>query len=113
MPTPLPFHVSPEAEEYLRRVTVFPDKEAGISLGSRITVCNRSGEQTDCYDGPHFTVGWHEPGVWSGVRLEIADREFWMVPATVEALRGKTLTLIHRYEGERQPGRIRDLLVAA
>jgi hypothetical protein len=109
---PPQFHVSPEAEEYLRHVAFFPDKEAGISLGSRITVCNRAGEQTDCYDGPHFTVGWHEPGVWSAVRVEIAGREFCMDAATVEALRGKTLTMIHRYEGERQPGRIRDLLVA-
>ena len=46
--TPLPFHVSPEAEEYLKRVAVFRDKEAGISMASRITVCNRAGEQTDC-----------------------------------------------------------------
>lgn len=112
MPAPLPFHVSPEAEEYFRRVAAFPDKEAGISLGTRITALNRSGEQTDCYDGPYFIVGWDEPGVWSGVRVEIAGREFWMEFATVESLRGKTLTMIHRYEGERQPGRIRDLLVA-
>src|SRR6187200_3015221 len=100
MPTPPPFQVSPEGEEYLSRAAVFPDKEAGISLGARIAVVNRSGEQTDCYDGPHFTVGWHEPGVWSGVLVEIAGREFGMESATVAALRGKTLTLIHRYEGE-------------
>jgi hypothetical protein len=112
MPTSPPFRVSLEAEEYLKRVAVFPDKEVGISLASRITICNHAGEVTDCYDGPHFTVGWHPPGVWSGVRVEIVGREFWMVPATVEALRGKTLTLMHRYEGERQRGRIRDLLVA-
>jgi len=83
-----PFHISPEAEEYLKGVAVVQDKEAGISLGSRITALNRSGEQTDCYDGPHFTVGWHEPGVWSGIRVEIAGREFWIAPTTVEALRG-------------------------
>ena len=113
MSTPPPFYVSTEAEEYLRQVTVFPDKEAGIALAARITVRNRAGEVTDSYEGPHFTIGWHLPGVWSGVRVAIASREFWIAPATVEALRGKTLTLIHRYEGERQPGKIRDLLVAA
>jgi hypothetical protein len=113
MPASLPFDVSPEAEDYLRHMAVFPDKEAGISLGTRITVLDRSGEQTDCYDGPHFTVGWHEPGVGAGVRVEIAGREFWMEAATIETLRGKTLTTIHRYEGERQFGRIRSVLVAA
>lgn len=113
MPTPLPFHVSPEAEQYLRRVAVLPDKEAGISLASRFTVYNRERQMTDSYEGPHFTIGWHEPGVWSGIQVEIAGRTFWMVPAAVEALRGKTLTLVHRYEGERQTGRIRDLLLAA
>ena|SRR5687768_15138707 len=113
MPATLPFNVSPEAEEYLRRVARLPDKEPSISLTSRMTVQNRAGETTDFYDGPFFSVGWHEPGVWSGIRIEIAGREFWMAPATVEALRDKTLTLIHRYAGERQPGKIRDLLVAA
>ena len=113
MPEPLPFHVSPEAEEYLRRVSVQPDKEVGISLASRFTVYNRERQMTDSYEGPHFTVGWHEPGVWSGIRAEIAGREFWITPPSVEALRGKILTLIHRYDGEKQRGRIRDLLVAA
>jgi hypothetical protein len=109
----LPFNVSPEAEGYLRRVEVLADKEPGISLASRMTVYNRVGEMTDCYDGQHFTVGWHEPGVWSGVYAEIAGRKFWMEPMTLDALRGKTLTLIHRYEGDRHPEKIRDVLVAA
>src|SRR5258706_14758121 len=113
MPTTLPFNVTPEAEEYLRRIAVIPGKEPGISMPSRINVFNRTGELTDSYDGPFFSVGWHEPGVWTGMRAEIAGREFWLETAAVEAVRGKTLTLIHRYEGDRQPGKIRDLLVAA
>ena len=65
---------------------------------------------TDSYDGPHFTVSWHEPGVWSGIRVEIAGREFWMVPTTVEALRGKTLTMIYRHDGERHMNKLMAIL---
>lgn len=74
MSATLPFNVSPEAEEYLHRVAVLPNKEPGISLAFRMMVYNRAGELTACYDGPHFGVGWHEPGVGQasvlGLRVE-------------------------------------------
>jgi hypothetical protein len=113
MSEPLPFCVSKEAEYYLGKVVaVIPEMEAGISLAFKMTIQNRAREITDCYDGPHFNVGWHKPGVWSCAHYQIAGREFFFTGDALEALRGKTLTVPRRYEGGRQRGKIRDVLVA-
>src|SRR5687767_5104213 len=99
MSEPLPFHVSPEVAEYIRRVAVIPEMEAGISLCLKITAQNDAGEITDCYDAPNFTIGWHAPGIWDCPSYQIAGREFFITPQTLEALAGKTLRVLRRYEG--------------
>jgi hypothetical protein len=110
--SPLPFTISPEAEDYLKARLIPPGNEAGLTAANSYEVRGRDGQVTDHYDGVHFTIGYDKPGYWSGIRVTFGRIEFWIPEATMSELRGKTLKIIKRYEGEKQQGRIQNLLVA-
>ncbi len=117
MATPLPFTVSPEAKEWLSRITAEPDSQPGISYTLGFDA-QQDGEIVEEFWGEHYSVGYDSPERWvsvhSAVSLSVAGREFWFPPDTIERLRGKTLTLVHRDVGRgRHAGKVRDLLVAA
>ena len=112
MSSKLPFRVSPEAEVYLKSRSVPSGNEAGLTSANKFAVRNRDGKLTDSYEGLHFTIGYDKPDHWSGTRVAFGSIEFWIPEATMNELRGKTLKLVKRYEGEKQQGRIQNLLVA-
>jgi hypothetical protein len=89
------------------------DSEAGITAADSYEMRDRDGKVTDYYQGMHFVIGYDKPGHWSGTRVTCGSVAFWIPDATLEQLRGKTLTLIRRYEGDKQLGKIQNLLVAA
>jgi pyridoxine/pyridoxamine 5'-phosphate oxidase len=108
----LPFTISPEAEDYLKARSVPAGNEAGLSVANNFEVRDRDGKVTDRYEGLYFTIGYDKPGHWSGTRVPFGSIEFWIPENTLNELRGKTLQVIRRYEGEKQPGKIQNLLVA-
>ena len=112
MSSPPPFTISPEAENYLKARSVPTGDEAGLSVANTFEVRDREGKVTDRYEGLHLTIGYAKPGYWSGTRVAFGSTEFWISEDTITELRGKTLKLIRRYEGKKQPGRIQNLLVA-
>jgi hypothetical protein len=113
MPSNLPFNISREAEEYLKARKVPSGYEAGLTAANSFEARDLDGNVTDRHEGLHFTIGYGKPGYWSGTRLMCGSVEFWIPDATLEELRGKTLKLIRRYEGDKQLGRVQNLLVAA
>ncbi len=106
-----PFIVSRRAEKFLRGFVDVPGQEMGLVLAYGFEDKEADGRIADRYDGVHFYVGWNEPGKWSGERVSIAGLDLWISGDVAEALRGKTLTVIQRHEGEKEIG-VRELLVA-
>jgi len=117
MPTQLPFKVSPAAEERLASAAAVPNMEPGVVRELRFEVYNKEGQMTDSFDEEHYSIAFDTPESWatsrSAVRASIAGREFWLPRDTFDNLEGKTLTLIRRYEGQKQAGKIQNVLVAA
>jgi hypothetical protein len=116
MSAPLPFTVSTEADQRLRRVAEVPDKEPGIFYTFRYDI-QKDGELREEFNEEHYSIGFDSPENWvsvrSGVRVTIAGREFWLSPDTVDRLKGKRLAVIQREVGRgRYAGKIRDLLVS-
>lgn len=116
MPTPLPFAVTPEAEQWLLQVSDVPNKQPGIFRTFRYEI-HKDGELAEEFDGEHYSVGYDLPEGWasepSAIRVTIAHRDFWLPPDTVNALRSKTLSVVQRAVGRgRYAGRIRNVLVA-
>lgn len=117
MLTQLPFKLSAAAENRLVSAAAVPNMEPGIVREFRFEVYNKNGKLTDSYDEEHYAIAFNTPEGWatiqSAVRARIASREFWLPPDTLESLRDKTLSLIQRYEGPKQPGKPQNILVAA
>jgi hypothetical protein len=117
MSAALPFNVSPEAEQWLLRVSTLPDMQPGISYTLAYDV-QKDGELTEEFRGEHYSIGYDTPAGWESehraTQIHIARREFWMTAATLDTLRGKTLTLVRREVGRGSyAGKIKELLVAA
>src|SRR5262245_24400950 len=113
MHSQVPFTISPEAYAYLQARKVPPENEAGITAAYNYEMRDKDGKVTDQYQGLHFVIGYDKPGNWIGTRVTCGSVAFWIPDATLEQLRGKTLRLIRRYEGDKQLGKIQNLLVAA
>jgi hypothetical protein len=113
MHSPVPFTISPEADAYLQARKLPPDNEAGITAANSYEMRDRDGKVTDHYKGLHFVIAYDKPGKWTGTRVTCGSVTFWIPDATLEQLRGKTLRFIRRYEGDKQLGKIQNLLVAA
>ena len=111
MATDPSFAVSPSAEKFLRSLRRLPGMEMGLMLAYGFERKDSNGQITDQYDGVHFYVAWDEPRVWSGEQVTIAGLDLWINKDIAEALRGKTLTFLHRNNGTKQTD-IEDLLVA-
>jgi hypothetical protein len=117
MPVPLPFSVSPEAEEWLAQISSTSGSQPGISytLGYDSEM---NGQIIEEFWGEHYSIGFDSAERWvsvhSAVRFSIAGREFWLEPKTIDTLRGKTLVLVQREVGRgKYAGKVRELLVAA
>lgn len=118
MSTPLPFHVAPEAEQWLLKVSTAPEMQPGISYTLGYEAHNLDGELTEQFRGDHYSIVLDTPARWErehlAVRVQIAGREFWMTPATLDTLLGRTLTLVRREVGRgSNAGKTTQLLVAA
>ena len=117
MPTQLPFKISPAAEDRLASAATVPNMEPGIVREFRFEVYNKEGQMTESFDDEHYSIAFDTPASWatirSAVRESIAGREFWLPQDTFDSLQGKTLTSIRRYEGQKQAGKIQNVLVAA
>ena len=117
MPTQLPFKISPAAEERLANAAAVPNMQPGIVRELSFAVYNKEGQMTDSFDAEHYSIAFDTPESWatirSAVRASIAGREFWLPQDTFDNLQGKTLTLIRRSEGQKQAGKIQNVLVAA
>src|SRR5689334_14186450 len=100
--SPLPFKLSLEAEDYLKARKLPAGCEAGITPANRFEVCDSVGKVTDRYEGLHFNIGYDAPGRWSGIRMICGNIEFWITEGALEELKGKTLKLIRRYEGNKR-----------
>jgi hypothetical protein len=117
MPAPLPFAVSPEAEQYLLQASTSADRQPGISYTLGYD-SRQDGEIIEEFWGEHYSIGYDSPDRWvsvhSAVAVCIAGRDFWLRRDTLERLGGKTLTLVQREVGRgRNAGKVRDLLVVA
>jgi hypothetical protein len=117
MSVPLPFTVSPEAEQWLSQIRTTPDSQPGISytLGYDSQM---DGEILEEFWGEHYSIGYDSPERWISVhraaQVSIAGGAFWLDPQTVDTLRGKTLTLAQKEVGRgKHAGKVRELLVAA
>ena len=116
MSVPVPFVISPEAEEWLSQIVKEPDRQPGLSYTLGFDAL-KDGELIEEFWGEHFTIGYDSPERWvsvhSAVPLSIAGREFWCRPDTIERLRSKTLALVQREVGRgSHAGKVRDILVA-
>ncbi len=118
MSAPLPFKVSPEAEERLLRAATLPDMQPGISYTLAYDVHSREGELTEEYRGEHYSIGYDTREAWRtghmATQVQIAGHEFWITSSTLDTLRGRTLSVIRRDVGRgKHAGTFRDILVAA
>jgi hypothetical protein len=117
MSAPVPFNVSPEAEQFLMQSAILPDMQPGISYTLGYEVNSLDGELTEEFRGEHFSIGYDTPATWRSDRLavqvQIAGRSFWIASATLDKLRGKTMTLLRCDVGRgKNAGTLRDTLVA-
>jgi hypothetical protein len=107
-----PFEIDAAAIEYLKARQVPDGSEAGITYADHYEMRDAEGNLTDRYDSGHFVIGYAKPGHWSGIRVPVGHNQFWVPEPTVAKLVGKMLTLLKRYDGAKQPGKVQNLLVA-
>jgi hypothetical protein len=116
MPTELPFEISAAASERLANAVAVPNLEIGIVRDLNFKVLSPEGELTDAFEGEHYSISHDGREAWSerlAVQVRIAGREFWVAPDALEHLKGKTLTLMRRYEGPKQAGKVQSVLIVS
>jgi len=64
MSAPLPFHVAPEAEQWLLKVSTAPEMQPGISYTLGYEAHNLDGELTEQFRGDHYSIGLDTPARW-------------------------------------------------
>jgi hypothetical protein len=102
MSTPLPFQMTPVAENYIREeLRPQPGKEAALVQAGGLEARNRWGRVIMRFPGEFFTVGYYEPGQRPHAQhIEMFGVPVSVIPQTLERLRGRTLTLkkqVYRY----------------
>jgi hypothetical protein len=111
-----PFEISAAALQRLTSAATVPNQEIGIGRDLSFRLLSPEGELTDAFEGEHYSISHDTRNAWSERRAEqfsIAGREFWVPPDAIEHLKGKTLTLIRRYEGPKQRGKVQSVLIAS
>ena len=116
MPDPLPFAVSVEVEEWLSQIPALPDTQPGFSCSPRYGVF-KGDDLVEEFKGDHYSIVHTSSEAWLSVHATeviIAARAFWITPAALDKLRGKTLIVIETNVSRKQHDpKIRKFLVAA
>ena len=116
MPAPLPFSVSAESEAWLSQIPPHPDKEPGFSCSPRYAVF-KSDDIVEEFPDEHYSIVHTSSEAWlsvHAVQVFIAARAFWIMPDTLDKLRGKTLTVIEtNVSPKKYASKMRSFLVAA
>jgi hypothetical protein len=110
-----PFEISTAALDRLANAAAVPNQEIGIGRDLSFKVLSPEGVVTDAFEGEHYSISHEAREAWSerlAVQVRIAGREFWVAPDALEHLKGKTLTLIRRYEGPKQAGKVQSVLIS-
>jgi len=102
MSAPMPFQMSPDAEEYVRDgLRPQPGREAALVQTFNFEAWDKRGRVIMRFPGEFFTVGYYDPGQRPHAQhIEMFGVPVSVIPQTLERLCGKTLTLqkqVYRY----------------
>ena len=114
MSAALPFAISPEAEAHIRATLRSPPRLGLLGLEPGLTLALGYESQQRRFEGEYFLVCYEAPEVWLRQghkvrRLMIVEEKFWVHCDIIEALQGKTLTVMPNPGDQLFP----ELLVAA
>ena len=111
-----PFEISTAALDRLANAAGVPNQEIGIGRDLSFKVLSRRGSSPTPFEGEHYSISHDAREVWSersAIQFRIGGREFWESFDPSEHLKGKTLTLVGRYEGPKQAGKVQSVLIAS